>query len=126
MENQDGPAQPVQVGRFAHTRQVLHRGYECLLSFIQRQRERETSAVSYLVYDVCWSLARSIAMFASVWLLSHEKGMDYWKNYLLLYINILFLDAVVKDFWYGSLKKGCRCRRRHASNPIYEGRSLVV
>lgn len=66
-------------------------------------------------------------MFAAMWLAAHEDDIEQWKDYLLLCINILLLDAVVKDIWYGSLKRGCGHTCQHQSRTrLHEARSLVV
>lgn len=66
-------------------------------------------------------------MFAAMWLAAHEERVEQWKDYVLICVNILVLDAVVKDIWYGSLKKGCKCTCNHQpSTPLHEARSLVV
>lgn len=82
--------------------------------------------MGYLAYDVCWGLMRCIAMFTAMWMASHEDDLERWKDYLLLCINILLLDAIVKDVWYGSLKRGCRCTCNPASMQRHEVRSLAV
>jgi hypothetical protein len=65
-------------------------------------------------------------VFIMYWLASHEKSIDRRIVYILLSIQILQLDAALKDYWYGSLKKGCRCSHRRRLERCYEGRSVVV
>jgi hypothetical protein len=89
-------------------------------------REGWSSIVGYLLYDVAWALLRSMFIFIMYWLASHEQSMDKRIIYILLSIQMLQLDAVLKDYWYGSLKKGCQCTHRRRPERCYEGRSVVV
>lgn len=95
-----------------------------------RRREQESRphclSIGYFLYDVCYSLVRCVAMFTAVWLASHDDNIQNWKGYLLLCISILFLDAAVKDYWYASLKMGCKCTCRRSSAQMHQGRSIVV
>jgi hypothetical protein len=65
-------------------------------------------------------------IFIMYWFASHEQNMDLRIMYILMSIQVLQLDAAVKDYWYGSLKKGCRCSHRRRPERCYEGRSVVV
>jgi hypothetical protein len=60
------------------------------------------------------------------WLASREKNTDKQVVYILLSIQVLQLDAALKDYWYGSLKKGCRCSHRRLPDRCYESRAVVV
>lgn len=78
------------------------------------------------MYHVCWSLVRSIGMGIVIWLAMHEASVDEWKSYMLLCINILVLDAAIKDFRYGSWKTCCHSTCCNNMEQHHEGRSLVV
>jgi hypothetical protein len=88
--------------------------------------ERPSSIVGYLLYDVTWALLRAMFIFVMYWLATHEQNMDLRIIYILMSIQVLQLDAAVKDYWYGSLKKGCRCTHLRHPERCYEGRSVVV
>jgi len=73
-------------------------------------------------------LLRSISIFMLYWFATHEESTRRQIIYILVSVQILQLDASLKDYWYGSLKKGCRCKCRckQSSGRLHKGRSIVV
>jgi hypothetical protein len=133
IQNSSGLAQqrdrshPIQRrGRPSLTQRRDHSGSTQRRRNSEDDRERWFSIIGYLLYDVAWALLRSMFIFIMYWFASHEQNVDLRIMYILISIQVLQLDAAVKDYWYGSLKKGCRCTHLRRPERCYEGRSVVV
>ena len=69
-----------------HTQRRVHSGP-------QQESIGWAPIIGYLVYDVTWTLLRSVSIFVLYWLASHEESRDAQIVYLLVSIQILQLDA---------------------------------
>jgi hypothetical protein len=95
---------------------------------IECEEDGWSAIIGHLLYDITWVLLRSISIFILYWLATHAESKNRQIIYILVSIQILQIDASLKDYWYGSLKKGCicSCRCQQPSGRLYEGRSIVV